>query len=103
MMDGCASQGIEPVRVKLTRVDDRTILIEMGFFNQSRYRFNNSDKEEVDALYNCFEEGITREFGVDAEVRDISSRARLKEIQDHCRQSSELLGEVPEIPSIPEP
>ena len=95
----------KPVRVKLTRVDDETILIEMGFFNKSRYRFNNSDsKEEIDALYNCLEEGIAREFGANAERRRISSRARMKEVQDRCRQTADsLLGGLPEIPSLPEP
>jgi len=102
----------EPMRPILTREDDQTILIELGFLRRSRYRFGDDDegKQKVDALYACLEKEFDQTFAApewnspDASAAERSAlRRRMKTIvRESASRCLEASTELPVPPVLPQ-
>jgi hypothetical protein len=89
-----------PIRPTLERPEPKIIVVEGGEFHRSRFLFDDDDSiEEVDAIYDCLEEGIRREFDANPATRRSEVRSRLKSIQDDCVFKIENLPILPPPPS----
>lgn len=100
------------MRPTLERVDENTILVDAGVFHKSRFRFGDDDSnEQVDALFECLEAGIEREFGPAdgpaAAGRAVAGRREVRElmkgIQDDCMESVMRLPGRRRAPEAPAP
>jgi hypothetical protein len=85
-----------PMRPKLYRKGETTIVIESGFFHRSSFRYGgNTGKKEADALFVCLSAGVDEVFGpeeaplnpfegMERRTHVWQMRQRVEEIKDQC-------------------